>query len=115
MTKIAGYGSAKMNRTFDIYDHVDDWHYMGLHDIIKYKKHGLSKVVDQACREIRHGRITRSQAIDITNSKLQENSRYDHLLCNWLGIEMKDLEFILNWHQHHDVMSHTQNFGQNSF
>ena len=114
MTKIAGYGSAKMSRTFDIYDHVDDWHYMGLHDIIKYKKHGLSKVVDQACREIRHGRITRSQAIDITNSKLQENSLYDHLLCNWLGIEMKDLEFILNWHQHHDVM-YTQNFGQNSF
>ena len=63
MVKNANYHGSRMKRTFDIYDHVDDWHYMGLHDWIKQKKHGYGKVVDQLCREIRHGRISRSQAI----------------------------------------------------
>ena len=103
MTKIAGYGSAKMQRTFDIYDHVDDWHYMGFHDVIKYKKHGLSKVVDQACREIRHGRITRDQAKEITKTKSKEKDIFTYLLCQWLGIEMRELEFMVEWHQRFEL------------
>jgi hypothetical protein len=47
MVKQAGYGSAKMNRTFDIYDHVDDCHYMNIHDLIMFQKHGHWK----ACRK----------------------------------------------------------------
>ena len=101
MSKIAGYGSAKMQRTFDIYDHVDDWHYMGLHDLIKYQKHGLSKVVDQACREIRHGRLTREQASQIVMIKSKENAQHTNLFCQWLGIETKELEFMIEWHQRH--------------
>ena len=48
------YKSSKLNRTFDTYDHVDDWFYMNLHDKLKEVKHGFSKVTDHACREIRH-------------------------------------------------------------
>ena len=37
MVKSAGYEPAVLSRTFDTFDHVDDWHYMGLHDVIKQK------------------------------------------------------------------------------
>ena len=38
---------------------------MNLHDYLKLCKHGYSKVTDHASREIRHGRITRNQGIDL--------------------------------------------------
>jgi len=50
MVSEANYKGTRTQRTFDIYDHVDDWHYMGLHDYIKYIKHGYTRVVDQLCR-----------------------------------------------------------------
>ena len=37
MVKEAGYHSAVMARTFDVYDHVNDWHYMGMHGWIKQR------------------------------------------------------------------------------
>jgi N-acetyl sugar amidotransferase len=102
MTKIAGYGSAIMRRTFDIYDHVDDWHYMGAHDLIKHKKHGLTKVIDQACREIRHGRLVRDIAQKIIANKLNEKPQAVELLHEWLGINGREFEFIIKCHHRHE-------------
>ena len=45
MTMKKGYGSSFMNRTFDIYDHVDDWHYMNTR--LDKAKMWDFKVVDQ--------------------------------------------------------------------
>ena len=64
MVKSAGYEPAVLSRTFDTFDHVDDWHYMGLHDVIKQKKHGYGRVLDQSCREIRHQRLDRKRGHD---------------------------------------------------
>ena len=48
MSKKFGYKSSFCQRTFDVYDHVDCWHFMGIHDYIKILKHGYSKVLDHA-------------------------------------------------------------------
>jgi N-acetyl sugar amidotransferase len=98
MVKIAKYHSSRMPRTFDVYDHVDDWHYMGMHDWIKQRKHGYGKVTDQACREIRHQRITRSQASAAVQKYQTQSSQVDKLLLEWLDLDMRSFEFMINQH-----------------
>jgi N-acetyl sugar amidotransferase len=52
-------------RTFNIYDKLDDVHANGLHDYLKYLKFGYGRATDDASTEIRHGRMTREQAIEL--------------------------------------------------
>ena len=98
MCEIAGYRSSSLERTFDIYDHVDDAHYMNVHDYIKYAKHGYSKVTDHACREIRHGRLTRSQAIRLVQLYERKPVNNRKMLEEWLGLHPSGLDSIINYH-----------------
>jgi N-acetyl sugar amidotransferase len=59
-------------RTFNIYGKTDDIHANGLHDYLKYLKFGYGRATDDAANEIRHGRMTRDQGIDMV-------MRYDHV------------------------------------
>lgn len=59
-------------RTFNIYGKTDDIHANGLHDYLKYLKFGYGRATDDAANEIRHGRMTREQGIDMV-------MRYDHV------------------------------------
>ena len=67
-----------------------------MHDLIKIFKHGYSKVTDHATREIRYGRISRSQALKIIINKEKQKIKYGELFCNWLGISKKSFPFILD-------------------
>ena len=98
MVKVSGYHSAAMPRTFDVYDHVDDWHYMGMHDWIKQKKHGYGRVLDQACREIRHRRLSRDQARVLVQKHRKQEPEAGRLLLEWLGIESSGFKYIVEQH-----------------
>ena len=93
------YSTSKFKRTFDCYDFVDCFNYMNLHDILKLYKHGYSKVTDHACREIRFGRISRDEALELV--KKYELVKPDHinLFCDWLGISEQSLNFIMDQHR----------------
>lgn len=78
-----GYLPMLQKRTFDAYSHADSFHYGGVHDLIKFVKHGYSKVVDHACREIRFGRMTRRQGLEAA-------ARYQ-------AVEPGDLPMFLEW------------------
>jgi N-acetyl sugar amidotransferase len=68
-----GFESAQSReRTFNIYAKTDDLHANGLHDYLKYLKFGYGRATDDAANEIRHGRMTREQGIEMV-------MRYDHL------------------------------------
>ena len=99
MVATHGYKGARFARTFDTYDHVDCYNFMDLHDHIKLLKHGYSKVTDHASREIRHGRITREQGQALIAA--HENAPLQHVgkFCEWLGVDEKALDFILNQHR----------------
>lgn len=99
MVKRYDYMGASFPRTFDTYDHVDCYNFMDLHDHIKYLKHGFSKVTDHACREIRHGRLTRNDALTIVGNLEKRTLAYVDKFCNWLGIKENGLHFILNQHR----------------
>ena len=94
-----GYQGAAFARTFDTYDHVDCWNYMDLHDHFKLAKHGYSRVTDHACREIRHGRLTREQGRQWVANCTQAPLHHIDKFCDWLGMEPRSLDFIVNCHR----------------
>tara|TARA_B110000008_G_C16651577_1_gene436895 strand:- start:255 stop:650 length:396 start_codon:yes stop_codon:yes gene_type:complete len=69
---------------------------MNVHDILKLYKHGYSKVTDHACREIRHGRLTKNNAIDLVKYYEKQKIIPPKHLADWLEIDLKSLNFIFN-------------------
>lgn len=102
-----GYRSAAFTRTFDCYDHVDCFNFMDIHDLIKLYKHGYSKVTDHASREIRHGRLTRSQGLALVRRHEQAPLSHLEKFCDWLGIEPRGLEFMCNQHRNPQFWTET--------
>jgi N-acetyl sugar amidotransferase len=105
MVKRYGYMGSSFERTFDTYDYVDCYNYMDLHDYIKYIKHGYSKVTDHACREIRHGRLSREHAISLIRHHERKPLAHIDKFCEWIGINPKSMPFILNQHSNLNIYS----------
>jgi N-acetyl sugar amidotransferase len=93
------YHTSSFSRTFDCYDYVDCFNYMNLHDQLKLYKHGFSKVTDHACREIRHGRLTREEGIALVRRHELAPVEYLQLFLDWLGITQRSLQFIMDQHR----------------
>ena len=98
-----GYETAKFNRTFDCYDFVDCYNYMNLHDLLKYYKTGISKVTDHATREIRHGRLSKEEALDLVDHYQKFEPKYIDMFCDWLGTNKRSLQYILDMHRNKDI------------
>jgi hypothetical protein len=69
---------------------------MNLHDQLKLYKHGYSKVTDHACREIRHGRITREQGLTLVRRYEQAQTAYTPQFLEWLGVTEKSFQFVMD-------------------
>ena len=93
------YRTTVFGRTFDCYDYVDCFNYMDLHDLLKLYKHGYSKVTDHACREIRHGRLTREQGLTLVRKHEQAPLKYLDLFCEWMGVTSRSLQFLMDRHR----------------
>jgi N-acetyl sugar amidotransferase len=99
MMSTRGYRTARFARTFDCYDHVDCFNYMNLHDQLKLYKLGYSKVTDHACREIRHGRLTRNQGLALVRYYEQRPAEDVDLFCRWLDLKPGSLQFLMDLHR----------------
>jgi N-acetyl sugar amidotransferase len=91
-----GYLTSSFPRTFETYDYVDCYNYMNLHDLFKLYKHGYSKVTDHASREIRFGRISRQQGLNLVRKHQLNEPEHLELFTDWLGIEKKGLSLIMD-------------------
>jgi len=61
-----GFETAQFReRTFNLYDKLEDVHANGLHDYLKYLKFGYGRATDDASTEIRQGRMTREKGIEM--------------------------------------------------
>lgn len=72
-------------RTFNLYAKIED-HANDVHDYQKYLKFGYGRATDDASMEVRHGRMTREEGLEMVR-------RYDHrepssleMYCDFLGI-----------------------------
>ena len=63
------------------------------------KEDGYSKVTDQACREIRFGRISRKQAERIVSYYQMQQPEYIDLFCKWLNVDERSLYLAINRHR----------------
>ena len=99
MVNLYNYKGARFSRTLDTYDYADSFVYSGIHDILKFYKHGYSKVTDQACREIRFGRLTKEQAFLITSFYEMQKPDHIDLFCKWLDVDKRSLLFAANRHR----------------
>jgi len=77
------------DRTFNLFAKVED-HANDVHDYLKYLKFGYGRATDDASMEIRHGRMTREEGIEMVR-------RYDArepvslpYYCEFLGISVDD-------------------------
>ena len=107
MVQQYGYQGAYFERTFDTYDHIDCYNFMGIHDHIKLIKNGYSKVTDHACREVRHGRLTREQADSLVRYYEHQSPKHVDKFCEWLAVEQRSLEFILDQHRNPNISKPT--------
>jgi len=96
MVKFYDYETAQMERTFDFYNDVDSYVYPHIHDHIKDLKHGFTKVVDHACREIRLRRMTRDRAVELVNHYSVQPPKFVNLFAEWLGVTDSALQFVLD-------------------
>ena len=99
MIKFYNYRSCSFNRTIDTYDYVDCHNYMNIHDLLKLYKHGYSKVTDHLTREIRFKRIDKNSALKLVKKYETNKIKNSKLFCDWLGIDHKSLNFLLNSHK----------------
>ena len=72
-------------RTFNTYDKLDDIHANGLHDYLKYLKFGYGRTTDDASTEIRHGRMTREQGVEMV-------AKYDHVRPSDMDIFLRAVD-----------------------
>ena len=79
-------------RTHHLYDKLDDIHANGAHDYLKYLKFGYGRATDDASNDIRNGRLTREEGIEMVK-------KHDHVrpsdLDIWLTfVDMTEEEFL---------------------
>lgn len=78
-------------RTYRTLSNLDDMHENGIHDYLKFVKFGYGRATDHCCKDIRAGKMTREEAVDIVR-------KMDHIkskdLQRWLPyVGMTEEEF----------------------
>jgi N-acetyl sugar amidotransferase len=82
-------GKHQSNRTFLCFSEIDDAA-NGVHDYLKYLKYGYGRATDHAAREVRHGRMTREEAIDLAEEyDHNQPSNFDYFL-NFLNLTQQE-------------------------
>ena len=90
------YKTNIQTRTFDRYNDVNSIHYSGIHDYIKFIKHGYGKITDHCTREIRLKRLSRENAVQLINKYNNKEIDDLNLFLNWIKISKKDFFEIVN-------------------
>ena len=78
--------SYKRDRTFNLYSKIED-HANDVHDYLKYLKFGYGRTTDDASMEIRHGRMSREQGMELVKEYDSREPSSLESYCDFLGIK----------------------------
>lgn len=80
--------------SFDIYERAGSSVYYQFHDLLKLKRVGYRKIRDHLVREIRHGRVTKKEALLLEEQ--YNNSKVDvYKFFSWLGMSKSAMEWFV--------------------
>jgi hypothetical protein len=91
MVELYDYYTGPMLRTFDTCNDVDDRHFTGAHDLIKLRKHGYGKATDDACREIRFGRLSRDESVRMVDAYQRKAPPDLKALADFVGLDEQEI------------------------
>ena len=77
----------RRDRTFNLYAKLDD-HANDVHDYLKYLKFGYGRSTDDASMEIRHGRMTREEGLEMVSNYDSNQPATLPVYCDFLGIDV---------------------------
>jgi hypothetical protein len=72
-------------RTFSLHSKIED-HANDVHDYLKYLKFGYGRATDDASMEIRHGRMTREQGMELVKHYDSHEPSTLETYCDFMGI-----------------------------
>ena len=78
--------SYKRDRTFNLYSKIED-HANDVHDYLKYLKFGYGRTTDDASMEIRHGRMSREQGMELVKEYDHREPSSLESYCDFLNIK----------------------------
>ena len=80
--------------SFDPYERAGSSIYYDIHDLLKYERLGYRKITDHCTREIRHGRLTKQEGINI---KLKFTFRKVNInpFFNWLNVSKSGIDWFI--------------------
>lgn len=96
MKKLYGWQGARepFQRTYRMTSNIDDMHENGIHDYLKFVKIGYGRGTDHASKDIREGKITRKEGIELVMK--YDSVRPTKDLDRWLEyVGMTEREFDL--------------------
>ena len=92
IAKQYGFRSRKAGPIMGLYDYADiDCEHIVIHHYFKWLKFGFNRITDNACNEIRKGRMTREEAIKLVREKdgVKPPKEYIANFCRRIGITEK--------------------------
>jgi N-acetyl sugar amidotransferase len=80
-------GAYERERTFNLFSKIED-HANDVHDYLKYLKFGYGRATDDASMEIRHGRMTREEGIEMVRRYDPTEPASLKYYCEFMGISV---------------------------
>ena len=99
MLPLYDYYTGPLARTFDTYNDIDDLHYAGAHDVIKFRKFGYGKATDHATRELRFGRLNRAEALSMARKYEAAAAPDLSRLARFMAIPDEDILAAVDCHR----------------
>ena len=82
--------------TYTNYENLDEKMH-GLHDYLKYVKYGFGRATDHACIDIRNGRLSRDEALELVK---KYDGKYPHYsveeFVKYSGMSKKEVDEIID-------------------
>lgn len=82
--------------TYTNYENLDE-STVGLHDYLKFVKYGFGRATDHACLDIRNGRITREEGLDLVR---KYDGKYPHYgiksFVEYSGLKKQEVDSIID-------------------
>ncbi len=107
-----GFQRRKKGPIMGLYDYADlDCEHIVIHHYFKWLKFGFNRITDNACNEIRKGRLTREEAVKLVREKdgVKPPKSFIENFCKRIGITVEQFWEVAEKFRNHEVWKKDEN------